>query len=33
MAFGYGAVAEWRVEDLHFEVRKQIAKSAGAAIG
>ena len=28
-----GAVAEWKVEDLHFEARKQIEKSAGSAIG
>ena len=26
-------MAEWKVEDLHFEARKQIAKSAGAAVG
>jgi len=31
--YSAGAVAEWQVEDLHFEARKQIAKSGGTAIG
>jgi len=28
-----GSVADWNIEDLHFEARKRIAKSAGSAIG
>jgi len=28
-----GAVAEWNIGDLHFDEKKRIAKSAGAAVG
>ena len=31
--FAPGSVADWNIEDLHFEARKRIAKSAGSAIG
>ena len=31
--YGEGAVSEFNIEDLHFEAKKRIAKSAGAAIG
>jgi len=31
--YSAGSVTEWNVEDLHFEARKHIAKSAGTAIG
>jgi len=32
-SYAPGAIAEWSVEDLHFDNRKRIAKSAGSAIG
>jgi len=32
-SYAPGAIAEWNIEDLHFDNRKRIAKSAGAAIG
>ena len=31
--YSTGAVSEFNIEDLHFEAKKRIAKSAGAAIG
>ena len=27
------STAEWNIEDLHFEARKRMAKSAGSAVG
>ena len=32
-SYAPGSIAEWSVEDLHFDNRKRIAKSAGSAIG
>merc|ERR1711970_415730 len=32
-SFAPGTIAEWNIEDLHFDNRKRIAKSAGSAIG
>merc|ERR1719470_387190 len=32
-SYAPGAIAEWKIEDLHAENRKRIAKSAGPAIG
>lgn len=31
--YSAGAVSEFNIGDLHFEAKKRIAKSAGAAIG
>ena len=31
--YSQGAVSEFNISDLHFEAKKRIAKSAGAAIG
>jgi len=32
-SYAPGTIAEWNIEDLHFDNRKRIAKSAGSAIG